>query len=420
MASATERASVRRVLLISGEYPPMEGGVADFTHLLALAMAEWGAEVHVLTSLQGRASPEGEGVHCHPLLASCHWAPLYRAVRRLLQQVHPDVVNIQYQAAAYGMHPAINLLPFFFRSVPTVVTFHDLLAPYLFPKAGPLRWQANLALARFARACIATNAQDSERLAAHSWIDRIPPQNTAHTAERPGHGHKVYLAQIPIGSNIVNALPSGYDRAAWRRRLGLAEDVLVLCYFGFLNSSKGGEELIEALDSLAQRGYNVALLMIGGAVGASDPTNRSYLDTVVQSIEEKNLAERVTWTGYLEPPEVSASFAVADICVLPYRDGASFRRGSFMAALAHGMPIVSTYPQVVLPELVHGENVWLVPPHDARALSEALVRLASDDLLRQCLGVGALALSKQFGWRPIAARTLEVYHAVADPGGPGA
>ena len=46
-------ARVRRVLLISGEYPPMEGGVADFTHLLGLAMAEQGMEVHVLTSVKG-------------------------------------------------------------------------------------------------------------------------------------------------------------------------------------------------------------------------------------------------------------------------------------------------------------------------------------------------------------------------------
>ena len=90
-----------------------------------------------------------------------------------------------------------------------------------------------------------------------------------------------------------------------------------------------------------------------------------------------------------------------------------------MAALTHGMPIVSTHPQVTLPELVHGANVWLVPPRDAKALSQALVRLAADSLLRRRLGAGALALSKQFDWRLIAAHTLEVYDAVADPGGPG-
>jgi glycosyltransferase involved in cell wall biosynthesis len=413
-------ANARRVLLISGEYPPMEGGVADFTHLLALAMAEQGADVHVLTSLEGQKSSGNEAIHVHPLLSSWHWGPLYRTVRRLLDEVHPDVLNIQYQAAAYGMHPAINLLPFFFRSLPTVVTFHDLLVPYLFPKAGPLRWRANLALARFARACIATNAQDMERLAGYPWMGPLPTEHAVVKLQRANPKRKVYLAQIPIGSNIVNALPPGYGRATWRRRFGLAEDALALCYFGFLNRSKGGEELVEALDSLTQRGYNVALVMIGGAVGASDPTNRAYLDTVVQSIQSRGLVERVIWMGYLDPPQVSATFAAADICVLPYRDGVSFRRGSFMAALTHGMPIVSTQPQVALPELVHGENVWLVPPHDAQALSEALVRLAADDSLRQRLGAGALELSKQFDWRLIAAHTLEVYDAVADPGGPGA
>jgi len=381
-------------------------------------MAEQGAEVHVLTSVRGMSWQEAEGVRCYPILCDYRRKTLYGALRQLLDRVNPDVVNIQYQAAAYGMHPAINLLPFFHRAVPTVVTFHDLLVPYLFPKAGRVRWWANLALARFSRACITTNAQDAGRLAAYPWMEWLPSRDAVQATGRSKPSGKVYLAQIPIGSNIVaDALPSDYDRLAWRRQLGLAEDALVLCYFGFLNNSKGGEELVEALDSLAQSGYNVALLMIGGAVGASDPTNRAYLDTVLKSIKGRDLRNRVIWTGYLEPPEVSASFAAADICVLPYRDGASFRRGSFMAALAHGMPTVTTNPQVALPELVHGENVWLVPPRDAKALSEALARLAGDDLLRKRLSAGALTLSKQFDWKLIAARTLEVYHAVAHPGG---
>jgi hypothetical protein len=39
-----------RVLMISGEYPPMEGGVADFTALLSGALAGLGCQVAVLTS----------------------------------------------------------------------------------------------------------------------------------------------------------------------------------------------------------------------------------------------------------------------------------------------------------------------------------------------------------------------------------
>src|SRR4030042_5326885 len=86
-----------------------------------------------------------------------------------------------------------------------------------------------------------------------------------------------HLPLIPIGSNIPCVLPADYDRASWRARWGIWEDTLLLCYFGFLNASKGGEELIAALGETSHRQDKVRLLMLGGTVGASDPTNEGYL-----------------------------------------------------------------------------------------------------------------------------------------------
>ena len=117
----------------------------------------------------------------------------------------------------------------------------------------------------------------------------------------------------------------------------------------------------------------------------------------------------------MAPEQVSASFAASDICVLPYRDGASYRRGSLMAALAHGMPIVTTEPQAPQPWLEHGENVWLVPPADAEALAAGCRRVAEDAALRERLARGARELHTHFSWPEIAARTLEVYRDVAAP-----
>jgi glycosyltransferase involved in cell wall biosynthesis len=407
-----------RVLMISGEYPPMEGGVADFTAILSRAMAA-DAEVHVLTSLgpmpgQGRATTASsdiaveDGVIVHRRMDAWSWLPLRRAVSELLTAHDIDVVNIQYQTAAYGMHPAINLLPMMERRVPMVVTFHDLLVPYLLPKAGALREWVNLTLARRCRAAIVTNAQDHRRLAAVRGIPR--------------------LERIPIGSNISTALPADYDRAAWRERWGLPDESVVLCYFGFLNASKGGEDLVHALHQLVNDGVgsnamDARLLMIGGAVGASDPTNRAYLTHVRALIAELGLEERVIWTGHLPDAEVSACFAIADVCLLPYRDGVSFRRGSLMAALAHGMPIISTYPPMeMLGDEIPSEAMWLVPPSDPVALADAVrslmrggrwaQRMIADDL-RQRLGAGAQALSAAFGWDQIAERTLRLLTEVA-------
>jgi len=149
--------------------------------------------------------------------------------------------------------------------------------------------------------------------------------------------------------------------------------------------------------------------MIGGQVGDSDPTNLVYFERVKALSSELGLINLVLWTGYTPPEQVSANFLAADICVLPYRDGVSYRRGSFMAALAHGLPIVSTQPRVPIAGLVDGENILLIPPDDPLATADAVEKLMSMPALRTRLACGALELAKDFTWDSIAAKTAQLY-----------
>ena len=84
-----------------------------------------------------------------------------------------------------------------------------------------------------------------------------------------------------------------------------------------------------------------------------------------------------------------------------------------MAALSHGLPIVSTVPQLPLPELVPGENIMLVPVGDYVSLANAIIKVAQDSALRANLAEGAITLADKFTWPAIARRTLEVLHAAA-------
>jgi len=151
---------------------------------------------------------------------------------------------------------------------------------------------------------------------------------------------------------------------------------------------------------------------VGGGAGASDPTNCGYLERVRGLVAERGLEATVSWTGYLPPEEASAALACIDVCALPYRDGASFRRGSLMAALAHGLPIVTTDPRVRVPELANGRAVWLVPPEDPGALAQGIARLANDAPLARSLAAAAAELAREFDWQHIAERTLEVLYGV--------
>ncbi len=372
-----------KIGLITGEYPPMQGGVGAFTQELAAALADLGHETHVITRVGCEEGAKNFDVH--PVAPNWGWRSCGR-VPKLARKLGLDVLNVQYQAAAYDLHPAINFLTRRTRRQCTVVTFHDLKVPYLFPKAGPLRNRAVTMLALHADAAIVTNRADELALNSRQ-VGRV--------------------ARIPIGSNIALALPDNYDRQAWRSQLKLTASDILLGFFGFFNQRKGVETLVRALAILPR---NHHLLFIGGTVGSSDATNKAYAEHISALIAQLGLESRVHYTGYAPASEVSAAFTASDLCALPFADGISFHHGTLMAALAHKRPIVSTAPSVNLPELVHGENVWLVPPQDYSALAAAVTTLASNPERRQHLAQGASKLAAQFKWSHIAARTAELFN----------
>jgi glycosyltransferase involved in cell wall biosynthesis len=403
-----------RVLFITGEYPAMQGGVGDYTRRLSQALGALGVEVHVLTQASAgddsmRAPADVHEPVVYPALEGAGWGLWGRSLG-MVRQLRPAVVHIQYQSAAYGLHPAVNYLPWRLRTLrnrPRILaTFHDLRFPYLFPKAGPLRWQAVLALARGADASVLTNPADWTRLAATEPASR--------------------LLAIPIGSNIRAEPPADFDRELQRARWGAGPGDWLLAYFGFLNANKGGETLVRTLAELVRAGKPARLLMVGGKVGSSDPTNLAYLEHVEGLIRDLAVADRVKWTGFTGAGKVSANLLAADCAVLPYREGASLRHGSLMATLAHGIPILTTETpaesrgggdeagtaEALFPALRDGENVRLVPPEDPARMAAAVAEVMSDPALRAHLASGALGLAQRFGWDTIAQAHLEAYRSL--------
>ncbi len=391
------------VLMVSGEYPPGIGGVGDYTALLAAHLIGSGVGVAVLTHGQRQLRSGALGDERIPVLRGVpRWGfscwPLVASAARLRGS---RIVHLQYQAAAYAMHPAVNLLPAYLRlrlpGVKVVTTFHDLRVPYLFPKAGALRPAAIHTLDRLSHGTVLTNQPDMDALGG----DRPP-----------GKGGLPRRWLIPIGSNIDCAPPADFDRTRWRRQVGADTETLLVSYFGFMNDTKGVEYLVQALGLLASRGLRLRLLIVGGETGESDPTNRSYSQQIVRLIRSRRLEDRVYWTGYVAGEQVSAALLSSDICALPFRDGASCRRGSLLAALAHGIPIVTTSPERREPLLVDGDNVVMVERDSPAALADAIERLWLNPELRQRLSAGAESLAKQFLWPEIAARHQEMYETL--------
>ena len=145
---------------------------------------------------------------------------------------------------------------------------------------------------------------------------------------------------------------------------------------------------------------------------AREPPAKRAQDPRDAQIERLGLASIIHRTGYLEDEAVSAYLSAADALALPFADGASYRRGTLMAALQHGSPVVTTTPAVPVPTFRDGENMRLVPPGDAAALAAALRHLYETPEERARLRMGAAALAQQFEWPQIARATADFFARV--------
>jgi glycosyltransferase involved in cell wall biosynthesis len=403
-----------KVTFLTGEYPPMQGGIADHTAYLAKHLAPLGVESSVLisrrwqsartsTNFTGPLNQSSNSPIIHPSISNWGWH-CWPEVVKFLKTHQPDVLHIQYQAAAFDLGGWVNWLPWFLKkrgaACGIVTTFHDLRLPYIFPKAGSFRWRSILALAHHSDAVICTNREDL-----HILQKALPLPHSAAPM----------LTLIPLGSNVEPQPPADFERTTWRKKYGADEKTLLLAYFGFLNESKGGEALVETLALLRQQGFDARLLLIGGDIGHADPTNVAYAQKVQALIERYNLADFVHRTGYTAVPEVSANLLAADAVVMPYRDGVSFRRTTLIAALRHGCPVISTIPAdpTLLSEIQPGENMLLASPGNPAALAQAIASLADNTALRQKIALGSKNLGDLFEWDHIARETAALYRRLS-------
>ncbi|MHB1131294.1 MAG: glycosyltransferase [Chloroflexota bacterium] len=386
--------------------------MGDYTRLLAGALAA-NEDVEVTVLTQRRPSLPSEQPSWGQIVAPVgHWGfGSWRPIVDHLRASQPDILHIQYQTAAYGMHPAINLLPLRLRLSGwrgrVVTTFHDLRPPYFFPKAGAARHLPALWLAWGSDALVLVAGEHWPSVPL-VWLRKL----------RADLGAATHV--IPIGSNIPACPSPGYERSAWRRRLGVAPEETLLAFFGFINASKGADDLLRALAELRTAGEAVRLLMVGGS-GDSNAQDKRAQGAFEALVLELGLSQLVQATGFATEEEVSAHLMSADLCVLPFVDGATFQRGTLLATLAHGLPTISTAASGADgaeardaglwegPRLVHGDNVWLVPSRQPSAIAAGIRHLASSVELRQRLGDGARRLAADLSWPRIAARHVELY-----------
>ncbi len=334
-----------RIGVISGEYPPLLGGVGAYTHIMVGQWLKMGHQVYLFTPPHAQEN--------RPNTHTTHYAgkwgiDVVGQVRQWAKTHQLEVILLQSQMGMYNLSGVMTALPFLMRvlmrSVPFITTFHDLLPPYLFPKAGGLRTWAMRQMARYSAHTVVTNDEDLHSLASLKNV-----------------------SLIPIGSNITVHTLRNNTRQTLRQRVG---GEFIVGHFGFLYTNRGVEHLLTALKACRVY-HDVRLVMIGGREGG--PTDSLYVARLDADIARLGLNEAVHWTGYATNEEVSAWLQSIDCVALPFLDGASYRRGSLMAAIEHACPILTTQHHMSVQAFQDGVNMQFVPVGDAKALENALL-----------------------------------------------
>jgi hypothetical protein len=200
-------------------------------------------------------------------------------------------------------------------------------------------------------------------------------------------GRRVPVEWLPVFSNIpVVSDPVGVQEVRARY---VSPGGWLVGHFGTFGATTG-DLLAPALALLLQRQPQAVVLMIGrGGAG--------FCEHLVRSAPE--LAGRLHATDGLPDALVSRHLQACDALLQPYPEGVSTRRGSAMAALAHGRPLVSTFGPATEPLWSSTGAAVLATAGNVAGLVEAVERVLTNGAERERLAhAGQTLYRARFDW----------------------
>jgi glycosyltransferase involved in cell wall biosynthesis len=336
---------------VTGEYPPTQGGVSDYSRLVASGLASAQDEVHVWAPCPAGGLLEDPGVHVHPLPFGYGPRGLLALSPSLPHGRGPQRILVQYVPQAFGMM-GVNL-PFCawlasLRGAEVFVMFHEVAMSW----ASPRRWKQNAAAAAMrAMAILLLARADRVFVSTLAWE---PTLRSLSIRPRPA-------TWLPVPSNVPLSASEG-ARSTTRVRLGIGEGTQVVGHFGTYGSLTA-PLLAQALSTvLAADQRRVALL-----VGRDSEAFVRRLDGALQG--------RVLATGGIDAPRIADHLLACDVLMQPYADGVSTRRTSAMAGLALGLPIATNETRFTEPIWRDSGGVEMAPAgEDVGVAAERLLR----------------------------------------------
>jgi glycosyltransferase involved in cell wall biosynthesis len=381
--------------LITSEYPLQPGGVSDYTQIIANNLAATGDKVHVWCPAGDSEQVNMDGVVVHRDFGCFSPSDLWRVNRELDKFNGPRRLLVQWVPHGYG-YWSMNLLFCIWLWIRATVSGDriELMVhePFLDFRKGSLKRNV-VALVHRLMTIILLSA------AAHVWVS-IPAWERCW---RPyALGRRKTFSWLPVVSNIP-VIDDPQASNAVRSRHVTAKGSIV-GHFGTYDRHNT-ILLVATVSTLMANGSEDVLLLLGRG---GEQVRRTLLQNCPA------LKDRVYATGALVAAELSVYLRACDVMLQPYIDGVTSRRGSAIAALAHGVPVITTNGPLTEPLWIKSKAVALAPVESATELANVTRRLLADADARTNMCRAARALyAHSFDVHVIIARLREAAAPVA-------
>jgi glycosyltransferase involved in cell wall biosynthesis len=194
---------------------------------------------------------------------------------------------------------------------------------------------------------------------------------------------------IPECSNIVN-----------RPKLVNAEHRLHFIFVGWLVQEKGVNEILEAIGMLRPK-YSFRFTFVGGG---------TLEEKLKKHVMQQGWIDDVAVLGWRTANEVDMALSSADVFVLPsYAEGFP---NALLEAMSKGIPAICTDVGGIADSLKDGENGFLVPARQAKALADAMQRyLRNPELINMHSQATLQVLRENHEWEANCRKLFSVFDA---------
>ena len=385
-----------RLLIVSPDYKPDLGGLAENAYQVTRALAMRGAQIRLL-ACHPNAAPEDEllaplGVRTVRDLRGCevweHAGPLSRMLkrirvlagnRRVLKREVADFQPDFILASSYSFY-VLHAIPSL--GVPFGIEFcgEDMVGDWQRGAWSPFRRFFD----RFLRSCRTV-------MGVSNYVADLANKASGRT-DAVGMGCGVDLA----------SLPKGMDPAAAKERLGLTGKQVIFT-LARLDSRKGQDTMIQAMPRVLAACPDAVYVFAG-----KGPEARR-LEELARTL---GVRESVRYAGVLSREDVGVHYSAADLFVMASR----FNEGGavegfgivFLEAGAYRKPVVGTRVGGIPHAVADGVSGLLVEPDSPAELADAVVKILRDPSLSQRMAeAGFRRATEEVTWKRIGLRVHE-------------